>query len=340
MTTDTPAIDLRVAQVVPDGPHFTPWFDVMHESATHERPDALVWEHDDLREHLLSDNPGERSILLGAWEGENLVGTGMIELPQQDNLTRAHVDVNVRPSQRRRGIGTALFQQLLSRGESHDRSVYEAEISLPGTAQPGSWPGVAFAEHHGFKVANTEDHLALALPAHPQQPSMDDEYQVVTWENAAPDVHAEAYASMLSALSADIPSGELTREPEHWDVERLRASEATGLAQGRTLLVAGAVDSCGNIVGHTSLTITAGDDASIFQGDTYVMTAHRRRGLGRALKVANLHRLNELSTAAGSAIHTWTSPENTGMTALNKELGFSVVETTCELERTVENNSK
>ena len=75
-------------------------------------------------------------------------------------------------------------------------------------------------------------------------------------------------------------------------------------------------------VGETFGHRTAAEDV-LGIGVTSVLPSHRRRGIARALKL----RLHAYARAKGyREIHTDTSRENKGMSALNDELGYVIVE--------------
>ena len=309
------------------------WFEVMERAARHGRDAALVWRLADLRAHLLAEDEDEDHLIAAARVDGAVVGTGSIDVPLRENLDSAILDVNVAPDARGRGIGSAILAFLEGEARRRGRTRLEGETVVVGGGAHDRAPGVRFAARHAFAVANTEDHLVLALPATVGEVVAPAGYTLVDWQGRAPREHAEAYARMRSALSADVPSGELGREPEVWDLARLRAWEQRSLAQGRVLLVSAAVTAGGAVVGHTTLSVLdpAGDE--VFQGDTYVMAAHRGRGLGRALKERNLARLGAVREGRPGLVHTWTAEVNAPMTAINRALGFRVAEVVCELER-------
>ena len=313
---------------------FGAWFAVMEAAARHGRDAALVWGLAELRAHLVEADEDEDHLIAAARIDGAVVGTGSIDVPLSENLDSASVDVNVAPAMRGRGIGSAILAFVEEEATRRGRTRLEGETVVVGGVPRDRAPGVRFAARHAFAVANTEDHLVLALPAtlgEVLDPPAG--YALVDWQDRAPGEHAEGYAQMRSALSADVPSGELAREPEVWDVERLRAWERRSLAQGRSVLVSAAVTDGGAVVGHTTVSLLDPAGGEVLQGDTYVMTAHRGRGLGRALKERNLARLDVLRQGRPGVVHTWTAEVNAPMISVNRALGFRLAEVVCELER-------
>lgn len=76
-------------------------------------------------------------------------------------------------------------------------------------------------------------------------------------------------------------------------------------------------------MGYTEIFVNRHDPEIITQDDTLVDRAHRDRGIGRALKAANLENLAGVPEAGGSRwIQTYTALDNAPMLALNRAVGF------------------
>ena len=144
---------------------FGAWFAVMEAAARHGRDAALVWGRAELRAHLVEDDEDEDHLIAAARIGGAVVGTGSIDVPLSENLDSASVDVNVAPATRGRGIGNAILTFLEEEATRRGRTRLEGETVVVGGVPRGRAPGVRFAARHAFAVANTEDHLVLALPA-------------------------------------------------------------------------------------------------------------------------------------------------------------------------------
>ena len=79
----------------------------------------------------------------------------------------------------------------------------------------------------------------------------------------------------------------------------------------------------GVAVGYTEILVNRHDPEILTQDDTLVDRAHRGRGIGRALKLANLENLRQVPEAAEARwIQTYTALDNAPMLALNRALGF------------------
>ncbi|GGG64165.1 N-acetyltransferase [Salipiger pallidus] len=104
--------------------------------------------------------PGRR-LLWGAFAGDTVVGTVQLDLQMMPNQAhRAEVSkMLVRPSHRRRGIGRALMQTLLTRAAEEGRSLVTLDTRSGDAAQPlyascgfevaGEIPGFAAAPDGG-----------------------------------------------------------------------------------------------------------------------------------------------------------------------------------------------
>ncbi|AZS38745.1 hypothetical protein CVS54_00042 [Microbacterium oxydans] len=75
------------------------------------------------------------------------------------------------------------------------------------------------------------------------------------------------------------------------------------------------------------------DPTIVLQDDTFVEERVRGRGIGRALKVANLRLLMTLPESSASRfLQTYTAPTNAPMLALNRSVGFTEVDVLTVLE--------
>lgn len=331
----------RISEVDPRDPvAFREWFDVMSRAASAGREDPVVWEHDDLRTHvLLREASSEWRLVVARDAGGVAVGTGSLDLPLHEDLDLAEVDVAVAVAHRRGGVGSVLLADLLRRARAAGRTRTTAGVAVPSGAAP--CPGAAFAEAAGLRLAHEEEHLVLGLPlpevvrdrAEAVVAARPGAGSVVVWSGATPgatpDAHAADHAALRARFSVDVPSGDLGREPERWDVARLRASGAAAAGQGHTVLVAAALDDQGSMVGCSRLVVTAEDLASALQASTFVREDHRGHGLVTAMKLRMIEHLETAAPAVG-VVHTWTDEGNVPMSAVNRRLGFRVVETSRE----------
>lgn len=281
-------------------------------------------------------------------DADAVLGLAKLVLPQLDNLQFAEGSVIVRPDARRRGIGTALARAMLDRCRADGRRVLATWISavppVPeehedavevGTRRgwiDGSHPAARFALGLGLRPEQLELHSVLQVPVdlealhrlHDDAIGYADDYDLLTWEDACPDRHVDAFAELAVAMSTDIPQADLDLEPQVWDAARIRRQEARRAAAGvRTLTAAARHLSTGRLVGYTTLMHNAERPAAAHQEDTLVLRDHRGHRLGMLLKVWNLRRVQQVWPSV-ERIHTWNAEENSPMLAINFAIGFQV----------------
>ncbi len=137
-------------------------------------------------------------------------------------------------------------------------------------------------------------------------------------------------------MDTDVPLGELTRSAKHTDVATIRRTEQRMADQG-WVLVRSLARVGGRSVGYTEIFVSRHDPEIVVQDDTLVDRDHRGRGIGRALKIANLQQVHRVPESASSRwIQTYTAVANAPMLALNHSLGFREVDVLTVLEGTLE----
>jgi len=273
-----------------------------------------------------------------AHEGGAMVGTARCALPLLDNTESVHLELHVRPDDRRRGVGTALFERVLADLAGERRSVVMVEVSTPSGGEPS--PGARFAEHHGFTVGIVDDHRVLDLfgtrdrwedlagecaPHHA-------DYRLVTWHDQVPAEHLEGYCALQHAFNLEAPAGDLVIEPEHWDAQRVRDKEERFRQAGRHEVVTAAVAPDGSLAGLSEVLVSDHAPDHGMQGGTLVLRGHRGHRLGLALKVVTQRAVVERFPSC-KRIHTWNAGVNDHMNAINDRLGFETVERLLELQR-------
>ncbi len=312
---------------------FRAWFDLCDGALAAGRIDPPVRA---FAEQVLRYQHSSRSYALhpfAALVGEAMVGAGNLELPLQDNLELAMIELAVPPEQRRRGVGSAMCTYVLERARAAGRTSVLTEVCVPTGSEVAEWPGVRFAERHGFTNRNTEIRRLLRLPVDPARlKALETEatrktsgYDLVSWVGACPQEYAEQYAHLKGLLMAEAPTGDLDYEPEHWDVARLREEEDLTARQGRSVYICVAVAPDGTVAGHTQLAVSGHRPDHAYQWDTLVLGAHRGHRLGMALKVANLQAMTAAQPQV-ERVTTWNAEQNGPMIAVNEALGFEIVE--------------
>ncbi|KQV72685.1 hypothetical protein ASC64_20275 [Nocardioides sp. Root122] len=311
------------------------WWEVGH-AATAYRPGKPwpVWEQS--RVALPADNPERGITLIGAIDGREMVGAGLLTRTLRDNLHSAMAFAYTRPDRVREGIGRRLVEELEVVAAGDGRTTVQSEAYLP---PGGSGVPEAFAAAMGYDVASREsikeltlgDYLARreALAAEAPVP---DGYRVITYDTVCPEEHLESFGRLLGMLMTEVPLGELDLEDSEWGPERIRDAEQRQVAIGRHVQTAMALAPDGSVAGVSDVRVDDSDPTYGQVGITLVDPVHRGRRLGLALKVAT----HDLAVAAYPelvSVDTSNAEVNTWMNAVNDALGYRTIETLLELQK-------
>jgi GNAT superfamily N-acetyltransferase len=159
-------------------------------------------------------------------------------------------------------------------------------------------------------------------------------YRIVTWSDAVPEELLADYCALCEMFMDEAPMGDLEVERETWTVRRVRSRERFNAAVGRHEMVAGALGPDGSLVALTEVGVSEHASHRGFQSGTIVDPAHRGRGLGLAVKVANHRRLREVLPDC-RVLLTGNADVNGAMNAVNERLGYREVERCIEMQRAV-----
>jgi GNAT superfamily N-acetyltransferase len=265
-------------------------------------------------------------VARAAWQDGEMVGALDVIMPLADNTSQALLWLSVDPARRRRGVGAALLAEAERVGAEHGRTIFNAETEW---AQGRSDGGERFARAHGFEIGLTMLRSDMTLPV--DRAALDealariqDDYAFESFVDHMPQEWLDDRAVLQQRMSTDAPSEDLHVEEEAWDADRLRASYERSRSSGRRIVetVARHVPS-GQLVGFTSLSVSAGEPDLGYQQDTLVLREHRGHGLGLRLKAANALRLMaELPEV--TSVRTWNAASNRHMLAVNRSLGYTV----------------
>jgi GNAT superfamily N-acetyltransferase len=277
---------------------------------------------------------------IAAVEDGVVVGTLAVMLPQLDNTHIAYLGPAVRPSFRRRGIGSALLEHGLEYVRARARTTVIVEVHRPMTnAGPGESAGHALLTKFGFSDASVELHRVLDLPvADSRLDELDArtadhhrDYKLALFGGAVPDELMAGYCHLQEAFNSEAPMGELDMEPEVWDEARVREREDVFRRAGRQERAAAALAPDGSMVALTELMTTVHQPDLAWQGGTLVLKEHRGHRLGMATKLANL-RAFQAEFPKARVVHSWNAEENGPMVAINDALGFQPVEYLIEMQ--------
>lgn len=297
--------------------------------------------------------------------GEKIPGViGLVRLRWERDINPhlANADLYITPSWRRRGIGTAVVDQLRQWCREENRSELEGWL----TARPASeGQGVIYAAGRegadavssdggatpfalalGAKLRQIETVFAIpglqdptqrrALGARAEQHAAalgarnDADYELLTFDRAVPTDLLEAYAQMFTAFERDIPQVAEEETPTVSAQEIAESDERLRKAGVWTPTVVVRHRASGALVAFTRVTWQRGM-ATAVQEETWVDPAHRGRRLGLWMKAVNLVSLLQRpgadpETDGPQLAHllTFNAAENAHMRAINAELGYRV----------------
>jgi len=315
---------------------FDPATDTGAVQACHEIHVA-EWRADGVRRAPLSPRVF-RAWLRCGWTGDpqeswlardgagEVCGWYLIGMPERENRHRAGITLVVAPSRRRAGLGTALL------GHAADRARQAGRTLLTSHSKEAS-AGAAFARALGARQRMTGVFWALrprSLPAgrlaalRERAASAAAGYSLVSWEGPVADDRLVEVAALFDVENdAPRPEGE---DPAGWDAARVRAEDRRIAEEGRRFYtVAARADRTGRLVAITQLGVDPLDAGSAFQELTAVAGPHRGHRLGLLVKVAMLELLAAHEPQL-TQIVTLTAEDNEHMTAINRELGFEILE--------------
>ncbi|MCP4547443.1 MAG: GNAT family N-acetyltransferase [bacterium] len=228
---------------------------------------------------------------------------------------RFYLYVEVLQSARRAGIGTALYEKVMTEIGRRD------PIQLESFTREDRQPAIDFLTSRGFKRAMREQESRLDLKTFAPETFRADLERVERegivirsyrelWGD--PDLHRKLY-DLTMEVSADMPS---TNEHTDRDFEsyRERVFESSHLYP-EVYMVALAGDE---MIGVSSLN-NPGDGVNLFTTITGVRSRARKRGIATALKVMSLRVAKQAKFAQ---VITWNEENNKGMLGINKRLGF------------------
>jgi mycothiol synthase len=249
-------------------------------------------------DQLRATEEAGRLLLLAERFGE-IAGCG-IAAPSHFH-GRAFVAARVLGGHRRSGVGSALLGALTDHARSLGR---EGLISFVYDDEPGS---VAFAERFGLAEVDYQLEQRRTV-GHEDAPDLPAGIELVPLTGRRLELLEAVWPVALEGYK-DMPvPGAVSYRLDEW----LR-DEATRPDGSFAAFEGGAP------VGYAGLGEHANGSAAAEHGLTVVSRARRGRGIGRALKQAQLH----WASANGVAeLVTWTQKGNEAMQALNRRLGY------------------
>ncbi|MGH3445435.1 MAG: GNAT family N-acetyltransferase [Nocardioidaceae bacterium] len=297
----------------------------------------MYWPWESAWAMLTSTSASSKLVLLGAFDGEAMWGTALVDLPLRDNTHLANAEVYVDPPRQRRGVGRVLLGAVEDVARRHDRRTLVMNASARVGADSA---GLAFGRETVFTEAIEEGTKTVDLPA--TEHLWDDlaaeaaphhrDYRIVTWVGPVPQEYVVGFCALEAAFVDEAPMGELDVETEVWDEQRLRDRERRTYAAGRRDVATIALGPHGEVAGSSLVFVNEHKPGLGFQSGTLVMPAHRGHRLGMAMKVDNQRAVRKHFPECRTIL-TGNATVNGAMNAINDRLGFRVVERSVELQK-------
>jgi GNAT superfamily N-acetyltransferase/RimJ/RimL family protein N-acetyltransferase len=325
-------------QVIPVDPSdeqaFGRWFAVVQAAERHDRPGEPGQLLHEQRSMCLDGSRPEADtahVLLGAHDGDGLVGAARLELPQRDNLHLCELELAVHPAARRQGVARALQAEVERLARRRGRTTLLTFADEP-PGQEGRSGNRAGAQALGYAVAQQEVRRDIDVPlAAARVEELERScrpyaagYAVRGWQDGCPDDLVDDLAELMRQMSTDVPKDEMDWREEVWDRARVRRNEELARAMDRTWIGVGAVHApTGRMVAFTTMGVPRSQPERAYQWETLVSADHRGHRLGTLVKLAGLRELADRSPRT-RCISTWNAQENVPMIAVNDLLGARV----------------
>lgn len=274
---------------------------------------------------------GWTNRLLGAWDGERLVGFGA-SMTHDSEPDTAWIFAWVLPDLQHRGIGSALV--CAAEEQSPAAVVRFVARTYRPTLDAIAALSSGFLEPLGFASATTETVFELDLRTAPlPQPTTVLGYMVASHVDGVPESLREQVAQILGLVDSEAPNGELGWLESPVTPAEYLEEIALWNAQGSTVVETVALDAEGDVAAWTCLVTSETPGGHARVEGTLVLKQHRGRGLGLAVKLASLQVARTLDGVG--RVRTSTDDQNMWMRSINTMLGFVPVEFEAIFQRSV-----
>jgi GNAT superfamily N-acetyltransferase len=249
----------------------------------------------------------EDMVWLVAADGDRDVGGGLGLVGWHSRPGTARVEAWTRPEARGKGVGQALYAELLR--WAAERGCVEVQTSVSDADEAS----LAWADRRGFREIGRELRVSLDLRA-VDAPAIDppDGIEIVPWAER-PELADGMYGVFVEA-DPDIPGSEDVMVPgfDEW----LRADMQGTSDRPEAVFVALAGDE---VVGYAKLSIPEAQTGAAWHDLTGVKRAWRGRGIASALKRAQIRWAKE---AGYTRLTTMNEERNAPIRHLNERYGY------------------
>lgn len=272
---------------------------------------------DDTAESMQQDD--EHTAALQRWvaevDGQVVGSSSWFQLPSRLHPQKFWMDGSVHPDFQRRGIGSALYARVMEAIAAKDA------ISVRTFSREDYASTRAFLAKHGFREAKRTWESFLDLAAFDFSPyagqpegveaqgirigQLTDLQAIPGWE--------ERFLELYNAIQLDVPDFDPPVAVDMAYFQRKHLGSKTFLTAGCFFALDG-----DRWIGLSTLWKGAGADY-LDTGLTGVLPAYRRRGIALALKLRSLAWAREQGI---TRIRTTNASSNTGMLAINQQMGF------------------
>lgn len=299
------------------------WNEMMHEVLPDDPPIPLG----DWLEIIRTTHSTSETLRWVVWDvaGRRLLGASILSLAVYD-AENAVLHISVDPSIQRRGFGRRMLELAAEAADSKGRRVLKLHTNQRCPA------GASFLESAGAR-RESESHTNRLLLGEIDEELVkswlelprDDcpEFEMLIWRDGIPEDHVEDARDFFQEIyDAEPPREGIPRRELLHTTEMVRDWNRMFTAGGsRSLALAAVSKGSGLLMGYTLVAWHPSKPGIVNQWFTGVRPGFRHRGLARRLKAEMLGIIRGEFPGAES-IRTRNDDSNSGMLAINRELGF------------------